>query len=243
MTTTLVLTLPDFNQPFVVETNACDTGIWVVLMQQGRPLAFISKKIGVIYIRKRIASNSYFHFLYFEYNLGDYTVHTEASHVLVVVDGNQGVSDGSTRVLRAPEELRAPERSTRELRELERVLRAPERSTWELRAPEFHEGAEGTREGAVGAGVFHEVAEGAEGRVHKGTGFLNGPMRHSTWTYTLQAVHWRGLGEGLMRAGPVPDYDQMGLVRTPQWVVPQRVEEQLGRVRQLTGLSMMEGPR
>lgn len=43
MSTTPVLTLPDYTQPFVVEVDACDNGIGAVLMQKGRPLAFLSK--------------------------------------------------------------------------------------------------------------------------------------------------------------------------------------------------------
>lgn len=46
MTTTPVLALPTFSLPFVIETDACDAGLGVVLMQQGQPVAFLSKALG-----------------------------------------------------------------------------------------------------------------------------------------------------------------------------------------------------
>jgi hypothetical protein len=46
MSTPPVLSLPNFLEPFTLETDACATGLGVVLMQQGRPLAFFSKSLG-----------------------------------------------------------------------------------------------------------------------------------------------------------------------------------------------------
>jgi hypothetical protein len=45
MATTPVLALPNFNQQFILETNACDTCIGVVLMRQKRPIAYLRKPL------------------------------------------------------------------------------------------------------------------------------------------------------------------------------------------------------
>lgn len=44
MISILVLGIPDFSQPFVVETDASEVGISVVLMQNKRPLAYSSRR-------------------------------------------------------------------------------------------------------------------------------------------------------------------------------------------------------
>jgi hypothetical protein len=41
-----VLALSNFSKPFVIETDACDSGVGVVLMQDGHPLTFLSKALG-----------------------------------------------------------------------------------------------------------------------------------------------------------------------------------------------------
>jgi hypothetical protein len=46
MTQTLVLTLPNFQEQFTVETDACADGVGAVLMQKGQPIAYLSKALG-----------------------------------------------------------------------------------------------------------------------------------------------------------------------------------------------------
>jgi hypothetical protein len=41
-----VLALPDFSAQFTIETDACEYGIGVVLLQKNHPLAFVSKSLG-----------------------------------------------------------------------------------------------------------------------------------------------------------------------------------------------------
>jgi len=46
LVTAPVLALPDFTASFVIETDACDAGIGVVLLQKEHPIAFVSKALG-----------------------------------------------------------------------------------------------------------------------------------------------------------------------------------------------------
>nr|GEZ61862.1 putative retrotransposon polyprotein [Tanacetum cinerariifolium] len=45
MISTLLLSLPNFNKEFVVETDVCDVGIGAVLLQEGHPVAYMSKAL------------------------------------------------------------------------------------------------------------------------------------------------------------------------------------------------------
>ncbi|KAH9722902.1 hypothetical protein KPL70_006891 [Citrus sinensis] len=47
MTTTPTLAMPNFNEPFTIETDASGDGIGTVLTQQGRPIACMSRALGI----------------------------------------------------------------------------------------------------------------------------------------------------------------------------------------------------
>lgn len=46
LSSALVLVVPDFDKPFCLETDACAHGVGAILLQDGHPLAFISKPLG-----------------------------------------------------------------------------------------------------------------------------------------------------------------------------------------------------
>ncbi|WVZ51135.1 hypothetical protein U9M48_002309 [Paspalum notatum var. saurae] len=54
MVETPVLAIPNFDLPFTIETDACDTGIGAVLMQNGRPVVYLSKAFGPSYTKYSI---------------------------------------------------------------------------------------------------------------------------------------------------------------------------------------------
>lgn len=45
MKTSHVMKLEDFTKPFIIEIDACNKGIGVVLMQENRPIAFFGKAL------------------------------------------------------------------------------------------------------------------------------------------------------------------------------------------------------
>ena len=47
MTTTPILTMPNFNDVFTIETDASGEGIGAVLTQQGKPVAYMSRALGM----------------------------------------------------------------------------------------------------------------------------------------------------------------------------------------------------
>jgi hypothetical protein len=47
LTTAPVMALPNFSLSFTLETDACGTGIGAVLMQQGKPISYFNKTLGV----------------------------------------------------------------------------------------------------------------------------------------------------------------------------------------------------
>ena len=61
MCSTPVLALPDFNKIFIIETDACYGGIGAVLMQERRPIAYLSQSLGTKNLGLSIYEKGYWH--------------------------------------------------------------------------------------------------------------------------------------------------------------------------------------
>ena len=60
MSGVLILRMPDFSKPFVLETDACGTSVGVILVQEGRPLAFLSQALGPKHVGLSIYEKEFF---------------------------------------------------------------------------------------------------------------------------------------------------------------------------------------
>ena len=61
MCSTPVLAVPDFSQPFIIETDACYTGIGAVLMQNRRPISYLSQALGQKNMGYQSTRRNYWH--------------------------------------------------------------------------------------------------------------------------------------------------------------------------------------
>ena len=55
MFTTHILAMPDFSNPFTIESDACDNGLGAVLLQEEHPIVFTSKSM----FGKNLVSSTY----------------------------------------------------------------------------------------------------------------------------------------------------------------------------------------
>ena len=55
MCTTLVLDMRDFSKPYTIESDSCDNGLGVVLLQDEHPISFIDKSFS----GKNLAASTY----------------------------------------------------------------------------------------------------------------------------------------------------------------------------------------
>ena len=60
MTTTPVLALPNFAEPFIIEIDASNIGIGAVLMQHGQPMAYLNKALAQQYKTLSIYEKDFF---------------------------------------------------------------------------------------------------------------------------------------------------------------------------------------
>lgn len=100
MVTTPILGFPDFSKQFIVETNACNSGVGVVLIQEAHTISFYSYKLSgrlsstSIYVKKMYAitqvMDKWRHYL-----LG--------SHFLIKID-HKSLKNLLTQTIQTPEQ-------------------------------------------------------------------------------------------------------------------------------------------
>ena len=148
VSTAPILVLPNFDIPFVVETDASGTGIGVVLSQAGHPIAFFSKE----FCPKLRASSTYIRELAAITTTVKKWRHYLLGYHFVILTDHQSLRDLMTQAVQTPERHRylirllgfeytiqyCPERENRVADALSRVAREEDKaSLYLLSVPQF----------------------------------------------------------------------------------------------------------
>jgi len=102
ISTTLVLALPNFDIPFVVETDASGIGVGVVLSQAGHPITFFSKE----FCPKLRASSTYIRELVAIMTAVKKWHHYLLGHPFVILTDHQSLQDLMTQAVQTSEQHR-----------------------------------------------------------------------------------------------------------------------------------------
>lgn len=100
MTTAPVLKFPDFNKEFTVETDACNSGIGAVLLQENHPISFYSSKISgkmaaaSVYIKEMFAITQ---------AVGKWRHYLLGRHFIIKTD-HRSLKNILTQVIQTPEQ-------------------------------------------------------------------------------------------------------------------------------------------
>ena len=100
MTQTPVLALPDFSKPFIVETDASNTGVGAVLTQDGHPIAYFSKKLN----KKLALASAYIRELYAMTQAVAKWRHYLLGRKFSIRTDHQGLKELMTQVVLTPEQ-------------------------------------------------------------------------------------------------------------------------------------------
>ncbi|XP_072066694.1 uncharacterized protein [Arachis hypogaea] len=100
MVHTPVLALPDFTQPFIVETDASSTGVGAILSQGGHPIAYFSKKLGA----QLSQASAYVRELYAVTQAVAKWRHYLLGRKFLIRTDHQGLRELTTQVILTPEQ-------------------------------------------------------------------------------------------------------------------------------------------